>query len=170
MPLEHGLEIVGVDAVGMLLDAGQRRLHVAERGDRAGVAGQLQQHHVAGIEQRPRDEIEPLLRSSGHQQILERRDDAARGEQFDERFEQRAQAVRRPVLQQSGIAFGQQPIRDGPIVVPRKAVGTGIARRERDQIGALRGNRAHLPDRRLLHRLRGTRQKGVVVHIHGCPR
>ena len=58
-----GVERLERDAVRVLRHADHLGLDVAEGGDRAGVGRQLDEHHVARIDQHAGDEIESLLRS-----------------------------------------------------------------------------------------------------------
>ena len=67
----YAIEIVEIDPVSVLAHARQIRLHVAERGDRAGLGRQLQQRDIARIEQHARHEIEALLRAGRDEQFLE---------------------------------------------------------------------------------------------------
>ena len=61
---ESGVDVVEcreVDAVGFLWHTREPRLHVAKRGDRPCIGGQLDEDDVPGIEEHACDGIEPLL-------------------------------------------------------------------------------------------------------------
>ena len=96
------------------------RLHVAERGDRAGIGRQLDEDDVVRIEQHARDEVEPLLRAGRDEQPLERRGRAAVRHDAGDRLEQRPVAARRAVLQHRAVARPTAARARSPETPPRE--------------------------------------------------
>src|SRR4030095_12944495 len=88
-----------LDAFGVLRNADQRRLQIVERGDRAAVAGQLDDHRISGIDQDAADEIQTLLRSARDDDVFEAGADAAGTEGVRKQMlDERAVTARRAVL------------------------------------------------------------------------
>jgi hypothetical protein len=102
-PRHRAIELVDVDAVLVLPHAHQSRPRVDERRNGARVRRQLHEHDVVGIDQHARDQVESLLRAARDQPLIERRGDAARGQQRLEGLEQRPVAARGAVLQGAAV-------------------------------------------------------------------
>ena len=158
------LEVVEVDAVGLLPHADQGGLHVAEGGDRAGVAGQFDEHDVARVEEDTGDEVEPLLRTGRDHQLIGRRGDAPAGEQAAQGIEQVRQPARRPALQCRAATRAEDVVGYRLVLVPGEVLRGGVARRERDDVGIHGRDGPHLPDGGLLHALADAREEAVVIH------
>ena len=79
----------------VLAHADHLGLRVVQRDDAADVARQLKHRHVAGIDQQARDQVKPLLRARGDDD-LRRRDacNAASAEHLGDGFEQGLRAAR----------------------------------------------------------------------------
>jgi hypothetical protein len=165
-PLEGRVERLEIDAVGVLRDSHEIGLQVAEGRDRTHVGRQLDENHVAGIDQHARDEIEPLLRAGRDEQILQRRRDPAVRHDRADHVEQRAVTACRAVLEDAGLAAGQELPGDLGEFRPRKGVGRRISRRERDDVAAAGQHRSHAADRRLLHAFGGCRKEPLVIRGH----
>ena len=148
---EDRVEIVEVDAVRLLGDADHFRLNVSEGRDRTRVRGQLDQHDVARIAEDPRHEVQPLLRPGRHKELFSRDGDSSFGEDFSQGLEQRSVAARRAVLQDGAVLSTQEVGGDRPELAPGEHRWIRKARRERDDVPAVRRHAPHLPDRGLLH-------------------
>ena len=107
-PLVGGFERVELDAVRLLRHADHLGLDVSKRRDRAGVGWQLDEHHVAGIEQDARNEIESLLRAGRDEQLLESHANLATFEDGRDFLEQRAISPGRSVLQHTPVLPAEQ--------------------------------------------------------------
>src|SRR5436853_534556 len=74
---QHSIEIFQIDPIVVLSNADERRLRVPERGDRAGICGQLDENDVAWIDEHARSEVERLLGSRGDDHVVGSRADTA---------------------------------------------------------------------------------------------
>ena len=157
-----------VDAVLLLRHALHVRPHVAERGDGAGVSGQLHEHDVAGIEQHARHEIQPLLRPRRYEQAIEPRRHTATVHDPGDQIEQRAKPTRGTVLQHAAVRTREELARDVGEICPGKRVRRRVPGRERDDVAILREDRAHTPNRGFPHR--GACLREIVVVIHHAKR
>ena len=70
-PLPDVVEVLEADPVWLELDPNQFCLHVLERRNRTCERWELDQHDVARTDQNAGDEIDALLRSTRHDELLE---------------------------------------------------------------------------------------------------
>ena len=159
----HGRRMIDVDAVGLLAHAHQRGLCVAERRNGPRVGRQLDEHDVTRIDQDACDQVESLLRAARDENLVTRGANVTIGEDLNDAVEQRTETPRRAVLQDGPVASSQELACDLPEIAPREHLGRGIPGRERDDVGYLRLQHPHSPDRRLSHPISRRREEPLVV-------
>ncbi len=161
-PLVGGFERVELDAVRLLRHADHLGLDVSKRRDRARVGWQLDEHHVARIEQHARDEIESLLRAGRDEQLLESDANLAAFEDGRDFLEQRTVSPGRSVLQNTAVLPTEQCRGDLAKLGPRKGVRRGISWSERDDVPPGRDHFPHPADGGLFHLLSGVGEELIV--------
>ena len=166
---QDAVEVLEVDDVVLLAHADERRLSVVKRSNGAGVRGQLDEYHVAGIDEHPRGQIERLLRARGDDDFVGGRSNAALGQNRGQRVDERAVPARGPVLQDARVGPVEHRMGDAAEFLPRKDVGRWKPGREGNHVGRSLPERTQLPNRRLLHVRGGAREEAVVVDHAGWP-
>ena len=115
-------------------DAEEADARGAEDLERAEVGRLLDDDDVPGGEERPRDEVEPLLRARRDEDLLGARADAARDHVPAERLSKRRDAFRRAVEEGLGSLADEDLLLDAPQVLQRKELGGGETGLQADDV------------------------------------
>jgi hypothetical protein len=107
-----------------------------EDAERADVAGSLGEHHVAGVEEEPGEQVERLLAADGHHHVVGGRAvNAGEGHHLADPFAELDRALADAVLQARGALLGGESAEHLAHRVERECADVGRAAGERHDLG-----------------------------------
>ena len=166
-PLRQTGHRFGPGPFRVAVETGEGRLVGHEGLQRAQVGGRLDRHRRAGVDQHLADQVEPLLRAGGDQDLIGRDGQAGLAEPGGDPFAQRQEALAGGVLQRLAAADAQYRVAGGLERLHREGVRRRQAAGHRAHPWPL-GHLQNLPDDRRAHPCRPLRCR-PRAHAYRAP-